>query len=246
MLRIAICDDDKRFTGELEKIIIKECNELKTAIETEIFFDGKTLLDDIDMHRRYDIIFIDIEMRQLDGITTVRKIRENDNKVIIIYVSAYESYCKELFEVNTFRFLQKPIEESRVRLYFREAYKMLQQEKGIFQFSFNKKVYKIHLEDIIYFESRNRVITVFLSDGSTEVFYGKLNDVEEKVKSESCFFLRIHQSYLVNYDYIFEINFSDVVIYANNKKIKLKISEDRQKKIRKQLCEQALKKAVLM
>lgn len=177
MLRIAICDDDKRFTGELEKIIIKECNELKTAIETEIFFDGKTLLNDIDMHRRYDIIFIDIEMRQLDGITTVRKIRENDNKVIIIYVSAYESYCKELFEVNTFRFLQKPIEESRVRLYFKEAYKMLQQEKGIFQFSFNKKVYKIHLEDIIYFESRNRVITVFLSDGSTEVFYGKLNDV---------------------------------------------------------------------
>ena len=69
MLRIAICDDDKRFTGELEKIIIKECNELKTAIETEIFFDGKTLLNDIDMHRRYDIIFIDIEMRQLDGIT---------------------------------------------------------------------------------------------------------------------------------------------------------------------------------
>ncbi len=142
MLRIAICDDDKRFTGELEKIIIKECNELKTAIETEIFFDGKTLLNDIDMHRRYDIIFIDIEMRQLDGITTVRKIRENDNKVIIIYVSAYESYCKELFEVNTFRFCKNLLRKAVSDCILKKRIKCFNKRKVFFSFHLIKKYTK--------------------------------------------------------------------------------------------------------
>ncbi len=47
MLRIALCDDDSKFTGELETLVIEESRKLGIRAETEVFSDGKTLLKSI-------------------------------------------------------------------------------------------------------------------------------------------------------------------------------------------------------
>ena len=101
------------------------------------------------------------------------------------------------------------------------------------------------LKDVVYFESRNRVVHIFLRDGSTAYFYGKLNNVEKELANSRRYFLRIHQSFLVNYDYITKMNFSNITIHMNGKEIELKISEDRQKEVRRQLCTMAVGKAVI-
>lgn len=74
-----------------------------------------------------------------------------------------------------------------------------------------------------------------MRDGSEEQFYGKLNNVEDELKYLHTF-LRIHQSYLVNYDYIKKMNFSTITLSCvNGKDICLNISEDRQRQVRQQL-----------
>ena len=60
---------------------------------------------------RYSLIFLDIEMELVDGISAARLIRETDRSVLFIYISGYDSYLKELFEVEPFRFLSKPLEK---------------------------------------------------------------------------------------------------------------------------------------
>ena len=97
----------------------------------------------------------------------------------------------------------------------------------------------------MYFESRNRVVHIVLSSGHTEYFYGKLNGVEKELADSRCYFLRIHQSFLVNYDYIKKMNFFNVTVYIGEREMELKISEDRQKEVRRQLCEIAGGKAVI-
>ena len=109
----------------------------------------------------------------------------------------------------------------------------------------HKKIQKVPLKDIVYFESRNRVVHIFLQDRSTAYFYGKLNNVEKELANSRKYFLRIHQSFLVNYDYITKMNFFNITISMNGKEMELKISEDRQKEVRRQLCTMAAGKAVI-
>lgn len=246
MLRIAICDDDLKFTSSLENLIIQESHRLGIRVETDVFSDGKTLLQSLQLGDHYSLIFIDIEMEQVDGITTARHIRKTDRSVLLIYISGYDKYLKELFEVEAFRFLSKPLDQKQFTRYFEESCQRIGETTDAFyQFTFNKEIRKVSLKDIVYFESRNRIVNIFFKDGNDEYFYGKLNDVEKELSTSRQYFLRIHQSFLVNYDYIKKINFSTVTISFMEKEVELKISEDRQKSVRQRLCKIAGGKAVI-
>lgn len=245
MLRIAICDDDSKFTGFLESLVLQESQKLGIRVGTEVFSDGKTLLKSIQTGDHYELIFIDIEMKQVDGITAARGIREIDRTVLLIYVSGYDKYLKELFEVEPFRFLSKPLNHAQFSRYFKEACKRINETEGFYQFAFNKEIQKVSVKEIVYFESNNRIVYIHLKDGSDEHFYGKLNDVEKELAASRQYFLRIHQSFLVNYDYVKKMNFIHITISFAGKEMELKISEDRQKEVRQQLCKIAGGKAVI-
>lgn len=245
MLKIAICDDDVTFTGDLEDEIVQSCRQLGLQADTEVFFDGNTLLKSVQAGCRYNLMFIDIEMEHINGIEAARCIRKTDRAVLIIYISGYEQYLKELFEVEPFRFLLKPLDIEKFHIYFNEACQRIVETDEFYQFQFNKEIKKVSLRDIVYFESRKRMVHIILSDGTCEQFYGKLNEVESSLEESRNTFLRIHQSFLVNYDYIKNMNFSSVVIYAKGKTLELKISEDRQKSVRQRLCEIGNGKVVL-
>ncbi len=245
MLRIAICDDDLGFTGSLETLVLEESQSMGIRVDTVVLSDGKTLLKSIQSGEHYGLIFIDIEMEQVDGISAARKIRETDRSVLFIYISGYDKYLKDLFEVEPFRFLSKPLDKEKFHRYFKEACHRIGETEVFYQFTFNREIRKVPLKDVVYFESRNRVVHIFLWDGSTAHFYGKLSTVEKELANSRRYFLRIHQSFLVNYDYITKMNFFNIAISMNGKEIELKISEDRQKEVRRQLCTMAAGKAVI-
>ncbi len=245
MLRIAICDDDSKFTRKLETLVLQESQKLGIRADTDVFSDGKTLLKSFQNGDHYELIFIDIEMEQVDGITAARRIREIDRTVLLVYVSGYDKYLKELFEVEPFRFLSKPLNPVQFARYFKEACKRINETEVFYQFTFNKEIRKISVKDIVYFESNNRIVYIHLKDGTNEYFYGKLNNVEKELAASRQYFLRIHQSFLVNYDYIIKMNFFNITINYARKKMELKISEDRQKEVRRQLCKIAGGKAVI-
>jgi len=181
----------------------------------------------------------------VDGISAARQIRRIDRSALLIYVSGYEQYLKELFEVEPFRFLSKPVDGAKFRKYFRDACARIGETEAYYRFSFNKEIRKVAVRDVVYFESRNRVVHIFMADGSEERFYGRLNTVEKDLSEGRQEFLRIHQSFLVNYSYIEKMNFSVVtVIFGNGKRTALKISEDREKAVRSRLCGMAGRKAV--
>ena len=108
-MKIAVCDDDKLLTGEIDGQLQRIQQKMGISFETDIFFDGETLWEAIEKHGSYDIIYLDIEMENMDGITVARKIREQDPYTILLFVSSYDSYYEQLFEVEPLRFLRKPI-----------------------------------------------------------------------------------------------------------------------------------------
>ena len=121
MMRIAVCDDDRCFATRLEEMVLQEALQAGISAETEVYSDGDTLVTDLQKGYRYELIFLDIEMKRINGIKAAHAIRGMDRSVLLIYVSGYEQYLKELFEVEPFRFLQKPLNDSKFRRYFHEA-----------------------------------------------------------------------------------------------------------------------------
>lgn len=246
MINIAICDDDVAITATIEEILYKIAKEQGIKISCSVFFDGFTLVEDIRQGTYYDLIYLDIEMRKVNGISAAELIRGMEIPALIVYVSSYEKYLKELFNTEPFRFLSKPIDGNRFRSVFMDAYKRIRQKSEYFSFTYNKEFIKVPLGRIYYFESCNRVIYIHAvrnsraenteSDEMEYRFYGKMNDVEKQLSDSNVRFIRIHQSYLVNFDYIKSMNFTNVTMSDG---AMLQISEDKQKKVRSQFCAMA-------
>lgn len=215
-MRIAICDDDMAVTGVMDGMLQKIEKEEKIEMEVDVFFGGAGLWEQIQQTGAYDLIYLDIEMKDMDGITVARKIREKDPYTILIFVSAYDSYFRQLFEVEPFRFLDKPLDEKIFREYFLLAYKRISSQNERFAFRFEKRIYQLPLREIVYFESNLRLIYIHGKDREYR-FYGKLNQVQEQMEKMSRYFIRIQRSYLVNYYHILSMNGKEVELITGEK-----------------------------
>ena len=239
MINIAICDDDLIVTKSLEKMLYEMAAESNVTIRCESFYDGAALAEVVtEQHSYFDLIYLDIEMENMDGIHTALLLRDLALPVLIVYVSAHEEYLKELFCTEPFRFLSKPIERKDLREVFHSACRRIQSRSAYYSFAYKKALHKVPFARIAYFESRGRRIYIHMSglaaEGPyTEVFYGKMNEVEKQVAMVNSRFLRIHQSFLVNFDYVRVIGFSEVVMMDGQT---LQVSEERQKNARTQFC----------
>lgn len=228
-LKIAICDDDKLQTSIIEKLVEEIAAKKFVKVDVSVFYDGITFNDYYKRNNYFDIIYLDIEMNKMNGIKTAQYIREINPEVIIIFISGYENYFLQLFEVEPFRFIKKPIDSKKFDEIFCKAYDRIMQQPINFTYQYKKLIYKILLKDIIYFESKGRIVNILLNTGEIKEFYGKLDNVEKTLCNTKIPFLRIHQSYYVNFIYIKNMSFSKVIL--NNGMI-LTISEERQKVVR--------------
>lgn len=97
-------------------------------------------------NNRYDIIFLDIEMKKVNGIETAKEIRCIDKNVIIIYVSGFEAYAIDTFEVNPFRFIVKPVQKKEFEKVFTSAVNIATLEDVYFQYKYGKAFIKKRLK----------------------------------------------------------------------------------------------------
>lgn len=200
-VKIAVCDDEKNIRAYLVSLIKKqgaECSIVEYTSAGEYLADGK----------EHDLVFLDIEMggsgAELDGMGLARHIRGMDicRQPIIIFVTGYEKYVYDAFDVGAFQYLVKPINEQKFAEVFGRAVGQILSEaeqgkkKLVIQYAGEGKA--IPLNDIYYMESRNHNIVLYLKSGNIE-YYGKIGDLEEELAGQ---FYRIHRGYLINLFYV--------------------------------------------
>ena len=115
---------------------------------------------------------------------------------------------------------------------FKAAYEDIYTGDFYFRYSYHRMNHKVPIRDILYFESNKRKVFIVTKEEIFEL-YGKLNEIERSLKECKVSFLRVHQSYLVNYKHVKGQSY-DFVVMDNGKKIS--ISEDRRKMISEQYC----------
>ncbi|MEL7655907.1 MAG: LytTR family DNA-binding domain-containing protein, partial [Bacillota bacterium] len=181
MLRVAICDDEPVICSQIENYILDYASKSNERIETQVFYSGEELEKFLRSSESFDLIFLDIEMKMIDGIELGRKIREefDDQIVQIVYVSGKDSYYRDLFDVRPMHFIQKPIDEDEIIRDLRLAIKLSEKLGGVFTYKKGHETYRMPVKNILYFESINREIKMVTTEGE-EIFYGKLHEVYDQ------------------------------------------------------------------
>ena len=233
MIRIGICDDVIEQLQLQEEILRNITHQLCLNAEVGIFQSGEDLLCEIEQKGSMDIILLDIEMGGINGVETARMIREKDSRVILIFISFYDQYCKEMISVQPFAFIDKPVSEKQLEAVMKRALKVLGEKEQIFEYTYKKVPRKILIRKIRYFESDKREINIYSTDGIYS-FYKKLDEVEMQIEKMDVKFLRISKSYLVNMNYVKEFRYEKVVMDDGKE---LRIGPTYKDKIRKSYLE---------
>lgn len=230
MINIAICDDENIIVSQIEELLLRICGK-EIPVSIDVFYSGKALEKEILKGIQYDLIYLDIQMKNGDGITTARNLRKMDENFLLIYVSGYDKYMMELFRFDVFSFIKKPIDKNLFIETFMEANKKICNNRFYFSFSYRSQEYKLLCSDILYFESSARQICIHSKNNRMNTFNAKLSVIEEKLLEGKIPFLRIHQSYLVNYYWIKSRTKTEITLIDETK---LPISEERQKEFGRQ------------
>lgn len=202
-MRIAFCDDDIIFSSKYDQYISRLSDSLP-YLDYDNFEDGESLVLQYEKEDKpYDMIFLDIEMKQLNGLETAQKIRRYDESVLIIYVTNHTEYVYQSFEVSPFRFLVKPIQFEAFREILFACYKKIQDNKNTVYFTVDRKIVRLYCSDIYYIESQKRILIIHTANGDFKT-YDKINRLEAELYGND--FIPVHKSYLVNMNHIFEIS----------------------------------------
>lgn len=218
MIRIAICDDDIAICHQIEDMLQTLNRQNDELIEIEVFFSGGDLKDKL-MQENYDILFLDIDLKTISGVTIGAYIREEmkNEYLHIVYISGSDIYAMSLFDTRPLHFLLKPISEAEIDNVFTKAISLIKNGEQCFEFKYNKDYIRVPYKDILYFESMQRKILIITQLESFE-FYGKLSDLVKSLNSN--IFLNVHQSYIINYYAVKKYDY-DQIILCNGKIISI-------------------------
>ena len=201
-MRIAICDDNQ-LEVDLFKEHISGFLRRKGDYRYEIseYSAGYPLVEDVKEGKWYDVIVLDMVLEKENGLEIANQLRDIGYDGKIIFWTADDSHLQEAFDVGAMQYVVKGKEYGRI---YRAIDEILSQMKDeTLTFKFRGQINRLKYGEIEYVESRARVCHIFATDNRCFVTTCKLNDLEEKLSDKR--FLRCHQSYLVNMDYIKDV-----------------------------------------
>ena len=204
MLKIAICDDEKYFGEKIKSILADYMNEKQIPYEVTFFNSGKEFIKSGIEVMNYQILFLDINMEQMDGIETAKYVRKYTEECFIVFVTAYMDYTLDGYKVGAVRYLLKGTDHFAESMYecLDTILSKMNRKSVTRKMQFNEGVRVVPFDRIIYIESRLHKLEYHIMEEKEQIYtcYGKLNEIEQEYKNEG--FIRLHQSFLVNMHYI--------------------------------------------
>ena len=201
MIRIAICDDEETICSLVESYIANACEFLNIEAEIDLFSTGAGLRNHLKEDNRYNLFFLDIELKDDTGINISDWIRNEvkDESAQIIYVSGKKGYDRQLFAFRPFAYIEKPFDEATIRTTLEKYMRIYGNHNNLFHYKFGHDTFWVNVSSILYFKSNRRKVKMTALNAADE-FYGSLDHIAEQLDGQG--FFSPHKSYLVNYRYI--------------------------------------------
>ena len=206
--RIAICDDEQNQIEYITSIVASWSAHEGHGCEIRTFASAEAFLFEYEEDKAYDILLLDVEMKNMNGIELAKRIRKDNNRAEIIFITSHFEFVGEGYEVDALHYLIKPISAEKLTQVLTKAAEKISVEPPSVVISCEGETVKLYEADIRYVESFLHYIVIHTKDNeykikeNISVFENKVSDV----------FYRIHRSYLVSLKYITRISRTSVNI----------------------------------
>ncbi|MBQ6523839.1 MAG: response regulator transcription factor [Atopobiaceae bacterium] len=204
-LSIAIVDDLKldreRLSGDLRSYFARRPDLDMKLTE----FESAEQLMEAYQPGAFDVLFLDILMGGLNGIQLAGKLREIDQKVLIIFLTSSPEFAFDAFPVHPFDYLMKPYEYERLEAVLAEVLHALSAEEPIISIRVPRDTHEVPLNKLVAIESRGHTVEVHLSDGQTLRSIMTFAEIE-KILADDPRFLRCNRGVIVNMDQVLRLD----------------------------------------
>ena len=200
MFEIFVCDDDINITEFLKFFIMKHFgDEYKVVTMNRC----QELIGMIEMNEHVpDILIMDINLKDGNGIETVKHLQKLHPKLKVIYLTGIINYATAIFETNPAYFLVKPINENNLSDAITKVSKEIEFDKSdSIVVKTNGSEIILYRREIMYVESQGRKLVLYMSNGKKSEIYEKMDVIQEQLGAS---FIRSHKSFLINMKYITE------------------------------------------
>ena len=194
-MNIAICDDDRTFREFLKIQLNHYFDKTGVPINMYEFDDGENLLNNEIF---FDLTFLDVEMGNMNGIDAGRELKQKNPHNIIFIITSYSGYLDDAFNIKAFRYLQKPLDVSRLYRALDDATELMNNDIIVFYDTISCQNIRVYASDIIFIEIERKKTKVITSNG---IYFSneKISYWKEKLNGIS--FVCPHSSFVVNLDY---------------------------------------------
>lgn len=213
MISIAICEDEED-QQELLKAHIKQIFKgLSVEYSLELYNSGEELIENYS--KDIDIVLLDIQLIEINGMDTARKIRVIDSKVEIIFITSLIEYALEGYEVRAYRYLIKPVKYDDLKEYIINCIKEIDINNKYIIVKEQGNQMKLDINEITYVEVQKETITIH-SLNKVYKINGTLNNIEREIDCNR--FFRCHKSFLVNLEHVKSIK-QYIAILENSEEV---------------------------
>ena len=204
-MKIAICDDEKTFLKELEEKIYKIIPRLDCDVEP--FSCAEDLLSSAVP---FDIVFLDIEMGGMDGMSCARKIRETNKDIPIVFLTSHIEMAVEGYEVSAFRFLQKPIDDTKLERTLQDLIGLRERNRSVIVKYEGEEVVVVPSQ-VLFIESDNNNVRIKTTSGTCSTRM-KITDAIDLLNGPCDTIRRVHRCTAVNLLHVSRIRDREAVL----------------------------------
>lgn len=205
--KIAICDDCDTDRDYVLNMVESWAAEAGHSIEAELFSSAESFLFHYEEESDYDILLLDIEMGEVDGVTMAKQVRRSNDAVQIIFVTGYSDYISEGYDVAALHYLMKPVNEGKLRSVLDRASEKIAKNEKMIHFEVAGEMVRVPIYQIRYAEVFGNYVTVHaLSDVTVKMTLGEL---EKQLDGR---FYRVGRSAIVNLNNIVRVTKKEIIL----------------------------------
>ena len=209
---IAVCDDEELIVEIVSSKIYKIFTQCGIGVDCDRYKSSVELSKVLSEGKKYDVLFLDIDMPKLSGLDLAKNIRKSDVETDIIFVSNRDDRVFETFSVQPFGFIRKHNFNNDLKDALR-AYinkRIVSNSYFVVKTHNATAVRRLRIADVVYIESFRNQQTIYMADGEEIKIRMTMQDLEDKLREYDI--LRIYKGYLVNLKYVQRIEKTGVIV----------------------------------
>lgn len=164
---IAVCDDSEADRKYISDMVAGWATERGCDVHTTAFESAESFMFCYDDRKDYDILLLDIEMGDMDGVTMAKKLREQDDNVQIVFITGYSDYISEGYEVAALHYLMKPVKREKLFSVLDRAVEKLSKNEKMINMELGGELVRIPIYQIRYADVLGNYVTVHATQDYT-------------------------------------------------------------------------------